>query len=96
VPARQSYLKGGEFWQVTAFDSDFETAKNQVVRNQKHDERRNKMEEAKNDQNTGTLTVKTRKRRWLDGFVKFLMYGGFMLIIIGGFIIYVVISILIK
>jgi type IV secretory pathway VirB6-like protein len=54
------------------------------------------MEEVKNDQNASTITVKRRKKSWLDGFVKFLMYGGFMLIIIGGFIIYVVISVLIK
>jgi type IV secretory pathway VirB6-like protein len=54
------------------------------------------MEEVTNTQNASTLAVKRKKRRWLDGFVKFLMYGGFMLIIIGGFIIYVVISLLIK
>jgi type IV secretory pathway VirB6-like protein len=54
------------------------------------------MEEATNVQNTSTIAVKRKKRRWLDGFVKFLMYGGFMLIIIGGFIIYVVISVLVK
>jgi type IV secretory pathway VirB6-like protein len=54
------------------------------------------MEEVTNPQNASTVTVKRRKRRWLDGFVKFLMYGGFMLIIILGFIIYVVISVLIK
>jgi len=54
------------------------------------------MEEAKNDQSTSSRKVKSRKKKWLDGFVKFLMYGGFMLIIIGGFIIYIVITILIK
>jgi type IV secretory pathway VirB6-like protein len=68
----------------------------QVDTNYKLYGKERQMEEAKNDQNTSTITVKTRKRRWLDGFVKFLMYGGFMLIIILGFIIYVVISVLVK
>jgi type IV secretory pathway VirB6-like protein len=54
------------------------------------------MEEVKNDQETSDIKVKRKKRKWLDGFVKFLMYGGFMLIIILGFIIYVVISVLVK
>jgi type IV secretory pathway VirB6-like protein len=54
------------------------------------------MEEVTNNQNASTVTVKTKKRRWLDGFLKFLMYGGFMLIIIAGFIIYIVISVLTK
>jgi type IV secretory pathway VirB6-like protein len=53
------------------------------------------MEEAKSDQKTSDIKVK-RKRKWLSAFGKFLMYGGFMLIIILGFIIYIVISILLK
>jgi len=53
------------------------------------------MEEAKNDQKTSGIEVK-RERKWLNAFGKFLMYGGFMLIIILGFIIYIVISVLIK
>jgi len=54
------------------------------------------MEEATNVQNTSTITVKRKRRRWLNAFGRFLMYGGFMLIIILGFILYVVISVLIK
>jgi flagellar biosynthesis component FlhA len=54
------------------------------------------MEEAKNDQKTSDIKIKRRKRKWIEAFGKFLMYGGFMLIIIVGFIIYVVISVLIK
>jgi hypothetical protein len=53
------------------------------------------MEEAKSDQKASNIRVK-RKRKWLDAFGRFLMYGGFMLVIIAGFIIYIVISILIK
>jgi hypothetical protein len=53
------------------------------------------MEQANSDQTATTVRTK-KKNKWLDGFVKFLMYGGFMVIIIGGFIIYIVISILIK
>jgi type IV secretory pathway VirB6-like protein len=78
------------------FALGFETARNRGHKNHKHDGKEKQMEEAKSDQNTSTITVKTRKKRWLDGFVKFLMYGGFMLIIILGFIIYVVISVLVK
>ena len=54
------------------------------------------MEEAKNDQKTSDIKVKRRKRKWLNAFGKFLMYGGFMLIIILGFVIYIVITILTK
>jgi len=70
--------------------------KNQVERNYKHDGKERQMEEAENDQKTSDIKVKRKKRKWLEAFGKFLMYGGFMLIIILGFIIYVVISILIK
>jgi hypothetical protein len=54
------------------------------------------MEDAKSDQKTSDIKVKRKKRKWLSAFGKFLMYGGFMLIIILGFIIYIVITILIK
>lgn len=54
------------------------------------------MEEAKNDQKTSDIRVKRKKRKWLNAFGKFLMYGGFMLIIMLGFIIYIIIRILIK
>ena len=54
------------------------------------------MEEAKNDQETSDIKVKRKERKWLNAFGKFLMYGGFMLIIILGFIIYIVIRLLIK
>jgi hypothetical protein len=54
------------------------------------------MEEARNDQKTSDIKVKRKKRKWLNAFGKFLMYGGFMLIIVAGFIIYVVIRVLIK
>jgi len=70
--------------------------KNQVDTNHKHDGKEKHMEEAKNDQKTSDIKVKRKKRKWLNAFGRFLMYGGFMLIIILGFIIYVVISVLIK
>ena len=54
------------------------------------------MEEARHDQKTSDIKVKRKKRKWLNAFGRFLMYGGFMLIIILGFIIYIVISVLIK
>jgi len=54
------------------------------------------MEEAKSDQKTSDIRVKRKKRKWLNAFGKFLMYGGFMLIIMLGFIIYIAIRILIK
>jgi hypothetical protein len=66
-----------------------------VKRNLKHHGKERPMEEAKSDQKTSNVGVK-RKRKWLDAFGRFLMYGGFMLVIIAGFIIYIVISILIK
>ena len=49
------------------------------------------MEEA-----TSHVKVKRKKRKWLNAFGRFLMYGGFMLIIVLGFIIYIAIRILIK
>jgi hypothetical protein len=54
------------------------------------------MEEVKKDQNTSDIKPKRKKRKFLNAFGRFLMYGGFMLIIIAGFIIYVVISLLLK
>ena len=70
--------------------------KSQVDRNHKHDGKEEQMEEAKNDQKTSDIKVKRKKRKWLNAFGRFLMYGGFMLIIILGFIIYIVIRLLIK
>src|SRR4030042_2393034 len=70
--------------------------KSQVDRNHKHYGKERHMEEAKSDQKTSDIRVKRKKRKWLNAFGKFLMYGGFMLIIMLGFIIYIVIRILIK
>ena len=93
------------------FDPGFKTAKKPADRNEaarpqggacgaqsghKHDGKERQMEEARHDQKTSDIKVKRKKRKWLNAFGRFLMYGGFMLIIILGFIIYIVISVLIK
>jgi hypothetical protein len=78
------------------FNLGFGPAKKQGDRNHKHYGKEKHMEEAKSDQKTSDIKVKRKKRKWLNAFGKFLMYGGFMLIIIAGFIIYVVISMLFK